>query len=161
MAGTSPAMTVVQFARPNETGRHIMPRWLKRGMDAGAVEAADAKVRATVEGILDDVKARGDAAIRDLSQKFDNWSPPSFKLSPQEIESVAGVATFPLVPLMTIAAALQQNLKQLARDRTSKNLPMPVMSHDPFIEFIGFKEIEAMQLKYLQQTPAAKTPAAA
>ena len=52
-----------------------MPRWLKRGMDASAVEAADAKVRATVEGILDDVKTRGDAAIRDLSQKFDNWSP--------------------------------------------------------------------------------------
>ena len=29
-----------------------MPRWLKRGMDAGAIKAADAKVRETVEGIL-------------------------------------------------------------------------------------------------------------
>ena len=27
-----------------------MPRWLKRGMDAGAIKAADAKVRETVEG---------------------------------------------------------------------------------------------------------------
>ena len=44
-----------------------MPRWLKHGMDAGAVEAADAKVRTTVESILDDVKARGASAIRDLS----------------------------------------------------------------------------------------------
>ena len=33
-----------------------MPRWLKRGMDAGAIEAADAKVRETVESILDDVE---------------------------------------------------------------------------------------------------------
>ena len=33
-----------------------MPRYLKRGMDASAIEAADAKVRQTVEGILDDVK---------------------------------------------------------------------------------------------------------
>ena len=36
-----------------------MPRFLKRGLSADAVEAADAKVRATVEGILSDVKARG------------------------------------------------------------------------------------------------------
>ena len=63
-----------------------MPRWLKRGMDASAIKAADAKVRETVEGILAQVEERGDAAIRDLSQKFDNWSPPSFKLTPQEIE---------------------------------------------------------------------------
>ena len=33
-----------------------MPRFLKRGMDAGAIEEADAKVRATVEGILDQIK---------------------------------------------------------------------------------------------------------
>src|SRR3954447_22161375 len=67
-----------------------MARYLKRGMDAGAIETADAKVRATVEGILDDVKSRGDVAIRDLSQKFDNWSPASFRLSEQEIERAIG-----------------------------------------------------------------------
>jgi sulfopropanediol 3-dehydrogenase len=67
-----------------------MARYLKRGMDAGAIEAADAKVRATVEQILDAVKARGDAAIRELSEKFDKWSPASFKLSPQEIERAIG-----------------------------------------------------------------------
>ena len=43
-----------------------MPTFLKRGMDAGAIEEADAKVRATVEGILDQIKQRGDAAVRDL-----------------------------------------------------------------------------------------------
>ena len=57
-----------------------MPRWLKRGMDASAIEAADAKVRETVESILDDVKKRGNAAIRELSKKFDNWEPADFKL---------------------------------------------------------------------------------
>src|SRR5690606_10322118 len=66
--------------------RPAMPRTLKRGLSADAVEAADAKVRATVESILADVKARGDAAIRELSKKFDNWEPASFRLSPQEIE---------------------------------------------------------------------------
>src|SRR5881392_3772430 len=63
-----------------------MPRFLKRGMDANAVEEADARVRATVEGILDQIKSRGDAAVRELSEKFDKWSPKNFKLTPQEIE---------------------------------------------------------------------------
>jgi sulfopropanediol 3-dehydrogenase len=63
-----------------------MPRYLKRGMDASAIKAADAKVRETVESILVDIEARKDEAVRDLSQKFDNWSPADFKLSEQEIE---------------------------------------------------------------------------
>ena len=52
-----------------------MARWLKRGMDASAIKAADAKVRATVETILAQVDERKDAAIRELSEKFDKWSP--------------------------------------------------------------------------------------
>src|SRR3954452_5671697 len=63
-----------------------MPRYLKRGMDAAAVKAADAKVRETVESILAQVEGRKDAAIRELSEKFDRWSPKDFKLSPQEVE---------------------------------------------------------------------------
>lgn len=71
-------------------------------------------------------------------------------LSPAEIESVAGIATFPLVPLMTAAAAMRENLKVLAAERSSKNLPRPVMAHDPFIQFIGFAEVEELQKKYLR-----------
>jgi sulfopropanediol 3-dehydrogenase len=63
-----------------------MVRYLKRGMDLGTVKAADAQVRATVEAILADVEARRDLAVREFSEKFDNWSPASFKLSPAEIE---------------------------------------------------------------------------
>ena len=58
-----------------------MARHLKRGMDASAIKAADAKVRETVEQILAQVEARRDQAVRELSQKFDDWSPPSFKLT--------------------------------------------------------------------------------
>jgi sulfopropanediol 3-dehydrogenase len=47
----------------------------------------DAKVRAIVEGILDDIGTRGDAAVRELSEKFDNYSPDAFRLSEQDIES--------------------------------------------------------------------------
>ena len=58
-----------------------MPRHIKTAALAGQQEEADAKTRATVEAILADVKARGDAAVRELSERFDKWSPPSFRLS--------------------------------------------------------------------------------
>jgi sulfopropanediol 3-dehydrogenase len=47
----------------------------------------DAKVRATVEGILHDIGTRGDAAVRDLAQRFDGHAAASFRLSPSEIEA--------------------------------------------------------------------------
>jgi sulfopropanediol 3-dehydrogenase len=45
-------------------------------------------VRQTVEAILDDVIARGDAAVRELSAKFDKWEPKNFRLSPAEIQAL-------------------------------------------------------------------------
>ena len=51
---------------------------------------ADRKVRGTVEGILDDVMRRGDAAVRELSAKFDKWEPKSFRLSDAEIQVLIG-----------------------------------------------------------------------
>ena len=47
----------------------------------------DAKVRATVEGVLADIGARGDAAVRELSAKFDRYEPAVFRLTPSEIEA--------------------------------------------------------------------------
>ena len=47
----------------------------------------DARVRATVEGILSDIETRGDAAVRELSEKFDKYSPEDFRLSDSEIEA--------------------------------------------------------------------------
>jgi sulfopropanediol 3-dehydrogenase len=63
-----------------------MARYLKRGRDVEAVAAADAKVRATVESILEDITARGDAAVRELSVKFDNWDREDYRLTDQEIQ---------------------------------------------------------------------------
>ena len=47
----------------------------------------DAKVRATVETTLRDIEARGDAAVADLSAKFDGVARPSFRLTASEIEA--------------------------------------------------------------------------
>jgi sulfopropanediol 3-dehydrogenase len=47
----------------------------------------EAKVKATVETTLKDIETRGDAAVRELSEKFDKWSPESFRLSDEEIQA--------------------------------------------------------------------------
>lgn len=47
----------------------------------------DAKVRATVEEVLQDIAMRGDAAVRALSAKFDRYEPVAFRLTPSEIEA--------------------------------------------------------------------------
>jgi len=110
-----------------------MPRYLKRGMDASAIEAADAKVRQTVESILDDVKKRGNAAIRELSEKFDKWSPASFKLTPQEIDRA--IAQVPKRDLDDIkfAQAQVRNFARKQRDSMQdvevETLPGVVLGH--------------------------------
>ncbi|WP_327657844.1 histidinol dehydrogenase [Streptomyces sp. NBC_00483] len=69
-----------------------MPRHLKSPVPAAQVTAARADVADRVRAILDDVRERGDEAVRQYSEKFDNWSPESFRLSSEEIERiVAGV----------------------------------------------------------------------
>ncbi|MEM6639534.1 MAG: histidinol dehydrogenase [Pseudomonadota bacterium] len=47
----------------------------------------DSKVRATVEGILEDIGKRGDDAVRELSEKFDRWAPAAFRLTQDEIDA--------------------------------------------------------------------------
>src|SRR5271163_259787 len=65
-----------------------MIRILKQGATEAEKTEADRKVRQTVESILEDISARGDAAVRELSKKFDNWEPAAFRLRPDEIQSL-------------------------------------------------------------------------
>jgi sulfopropanediol 3-dehydrogenase len=66
---------------------------LKKGIGEEQSKAADQNVRRTVENILADIETRGDAAIREYSEKFDHWSPKTFRLSQQQIdELIARVA---------------------------------------------------------------------
>lgn len=61
-----------------------MANYLKRGAASAARSEADRKVRDIVEGILADVAARGDSAIRELSVKFDKWDRESYLLTDWE-----------------------------------------------------------------------------
>jgi sulfopropanediol 3-dehydrogenase len=110
-----------------------MPRHLKRGLDASTIKEADAKVRATVEDILAQVDARKDAAIRDLSEKFDKWSPKDFRLSPQEIENaIAQLAKRDLEDIKFAQAQVRnfaQRQKDSMHDLEVETLPGVVLGH--------------------------------
>jgi sulfopropanediol 3-dehydrogenase len=64
-----------------------MKRVLKEGISVEASKSDDGKVKKTVEGILADIEERGDAAVRELSEKFDKWTPESFRLSAAQIQA--------------------------------------------------------------------------
>lgn len=65
-----------------------MIRIIKQGATEETKTEADRQTRHTVEAILEDIQARGDTAVRELSVKFDKWDPPSFRLRPDEITSL-------------------------------------------------------------------------
>ncbi len=59
--------------------------YLKKGKPEVEKQEEDMKIRSVVEDILREIENRGDAALRELSEKFDNYSPPSFRLSSSDI----------------------------------------------------------------------------
>ena len=63
-------------------------QYLKEGITETDSRANELKTRQIVEGILNDVETRGDEAIRELSAKFDNWSPENFRLSDEQINEI-------------------------------------------------------------------------
>ena len=84
---------------------------LKRGISDQAAAEFDANVRATVESILADIGRRGDAAVRELSEKFDSWSPANFRLTDDAIQDC--VARLPPQTIDDIEYA-QTNIRRFA-----------------------------------------------
>jgi sulfopropanediol 3-dehydrogenase len=116
-----------------EKGGIQMATWLKRGMSVEKSREADAKVRTTVEGILQEVEKRGDAAVRELSEKFDKWSPASFRLSPTEIEEL--IASLPDQVIQDIRFAqtqvrgFAQAQRNALKDVEVETLPGVILGH--------------------------------
>jgi len=110
-----------------------MAHHLKRGKDADARRDADEKVRATVEQILADVEKRGDAAVWELSQKFDGWSPREFFLSPAEIEAVTAKLSQRDLDDIAFAQAQVRNFaekqKAALQDIEVETLPGVILGH--------------------------------
>jgi len=110
-----------------------MARYLKTGKVAAEVAESDAKVRATVEGILADIEQRGDAAVRELSEKFDAWSPPSFRLTTEQIETAVSQVPDRDLEDIRFAQAQVRNFaekqKECLKDLEIETLPGVVLGH--------------------------------
>ena len=110
-----------------------MARHLKRGIDAGAIKAADTKVRETVETILADIETRRDVAVRELSDRLDRWAPASFRLTAQEIErAIAQLARRDLDDIRFAQAQVRnfaEKQKATLLDLEVETLPGVILGH--------------------------------
>ncbi len=110
-----------------------MIRVLKQGISADAAEEIDTKVKTTVEEILADIKARGNDAIRELSQRFDDYSPDSFRLTEEEIEACVARVPEQTTDDIKFAQAQVRNFAEIQRaalkDVEVETLPGVVLGH--------------------------------
>ena len=110
-----------------------MAKYIKRGLDQADVAEADAKVRATVEAILNEIETRGDVAVRELSKKFDNWTPDSFRLSEEDVEAAVAKVSARDLEDIKFAQAQVRNFAEKQRacltDLEVETLPGVILGH--------------------------------
>lgn len=107
--------------------------YLKRGKPESERSEDDTKVRTVVADILKDIEARGDTAVRELSEKFDNYTPSSFRLSSGEIEALMNKVSARDMEDIKFAQAQVRNFAQAQRDSMLdievETLPGVVLGH--------------------------------
>jgi sulfopropanediol 3-dehydrogenase len=119
-----------------------MPRYLKKGR-APEQNSADAeKVRQIVASILADIESRGETALREISEKFDKWNPPAFRLSDREIEGCLAQLTTRNIEDIKFAQTQIRNFAQAQRasltDLEVETLPGVVLGHKNIpVESVG------------------------
>lgn len=93
-----------------------MIKYLKRGKDVQVRADDDAKVRATVEGIIKDIETRGDEAVRAYSRQFDNWDPADFRLTQADVEAARNSLSSREIEDITFAQKQVRQFAQIQRD---------------------------------------------
>lgn len=110
-----------------------MAKILKPGISDEDAFEADVKVQQVVSGILDDIRKRGDTAVRELSQKFDNWTPENFKLSDEEIEEIVNSLDQQVIDDIKFAqeqvANFARHQKDALKDIEVETLPGVILGH--------------------------------
>ena len=110
-----------------------MAQHLKRGRDAALRAEDDAKVRTTVEGILSDIATKGDAAVRELSIKFDKWDRTDYRLTDSEIHGCLSEMSRRDLDDIRFAQEQVRNFAQIQRDSMKdvevETLPGVVLGH--------------------------------
>ncbi|MBT6189697.1 MAG: histidinol dehydrogenase [Tateyamaria sp.] len=90
--------------------------YLKRGKPDAERAQDDAQTRAIVEAGLAEIEAGGDVAVRAMSEKFDSYSPASFRLSAEEINALIAQLTPRELSDIRFAQEQVRNFAQAQRD---------------------------------------------
>jgi sulfopropanediol 3-dehydrogenase len=110
-----------------------MAKYLKRSRSAVQRAEDDSIVRATVEGILGDIEKRGDAAVRELSVKFDKWDRTDYRLTDAEIKDCMSQLSSRNIDDIKFAQEQVRNFAQHQRDSMKdievETLPGIVLGH--------------------------------
>jgi sulfopropanediol 3-dehydrogenase len=85
-------------------------------MDVETKLKTDTKVREIVEGILGELEEHGDATVRKYSEKFDNYTPDSFRLSRAEIDACYDEVSDDAKDDIAFAQTQVRNFAQIQRD---------------------------------------------
>jgi sulfopropanediol 3-dehydrogenase len=110
-----------------------MARYLKTGRPPEQAKADAMKVRDIVTGIIEDIESRGETALREISEKFDKWNPPAFRLSEQEIEDCLSQLSTQTIDDIKFAQGQVRNFAQAQRssikDIEVETLPGVILGH--------------------------------
>lgn len=110
-----------------------MAKFLKNGVSSEEAQTQDVKVRGIVEDILQQIESRGDAAVRQYSQKFDNWDPENFRLSRKQIDACYEELDQQVIDDIKFAQEQVGNFARIQRasmvDVEQETLPGVVLGH--------------------------------
>ncbi len=110
-----------------------MAKFLKEGKSPDFIFEADQKVQEVVRRILSDIRTRGEAAVRELSVRFDSWDPEDFKLSGEKIEEIIDSLPRQTIDDLKFAQAQVRNFAEIQRaalrDVEVETLPGVILGH--------------------------------
>ena len=93
----------------------------------------DPELAQRVGALITDVEARGEAAVREMSRDFDDWSPGQFRLSAEEIEEIVAGVDAATIDDIRFAQTQIRNFAQVQldsiHDTEVETMPGVVLGH--------------------------------
>ena len=90
---------------------------------SAAGREADPDIARTVSGVIADIRARGDEAVREYSRRFDKWDPEDFRLGPDRIREI--IDSLPTT-LIDDIRTVQGNVREFAQRQLDSLLDFEV-----------------------------------
>lgn len=110
-----------------------MTTWLKKAKPPEDRKKEQEKVQKVVEQLIADVEKRGDIAVREMSERFDQWSPTNFRLTEEEIKQCVDSLDDHVLDDIKFAQQQIRNFAQIQKDALQdvekETLPGVILGH--------------------------------